>query len=227
MLSKIRNFFIILHLRYKYSPLKTKISTTKLGKNFSCGKYCLIGRDVTIRDNVKIGNFSYINSTDRPVIVESNVTIGSFCSIAPGVFIGPGQHYLELVTTHPIMYNPYYLSLMGSKKETKIIGLKDANIETKIGNDVWIGINSIIMPGVSIGNGAVIAAGSVVTKNVPEYSIVAGVPAKVIKYRFNDDLVTKLKDINYPFWEWSEDILEENFDILSDINKYINHNIRP
>lgn len=83
------------------------------------------------------------------------------------------------------------------------------------------------MPGVSIGNGAVIAAGSVVTKNVPEYSIVAGVPAKVIKYRFNDDLVAKLKDINYPFWEWSEDILEENFDILSDINKYINHNIRP
>ncbi|MDU5817958.1 MAG: hypothetical protein E6Z52_14550, partial [Staphylococcus sp.] len=64
-------------------------------------------------------------------------------------------------------------------------------------------------------------------KNVPEYSIVAGVPAKVIKYRFNDDLVTKLKDINYPFWEWSEDILEENFDILSDVNKYVNHNIRP
>lgn len=115
----------------------------------------------------------------------NNCKIGGFCSIADGVKIGVGMHPLNFISTHPVLYSadtifPYrllddsILSQLPSYFETK---------ETLIGNDVWIGTNSIVLDGVQIGDGAVIAAGSVVTKNVPDYAIVGGIPARIIKYR--------------------------------------------
>ena len=89
-----------------------------------------------------------------------------------------------------------------------------------IEDDVWIGSNSVILSGVKIGRGAVIGAGSIVTKNVPKYAIVAGNPAKVIKMRFNDEEISKLEKLKW--WEWSYDRIKENADFLKDnfiINK--------
>ena len=106
-----------------------------------------------------------------------------------------------------------------------VFGIKNDNIavskgEIVIEDDVWIGSNSVILSGVKIGRGAVIGAGSIVTKNVPKYAIVAGNPAKVIKMRFNDEEISKLEKLKW--WEWSYDRIKENADFLKDnfiINK--------
>ena len=110
-----------------------------------------------------------------------NTTIGNYCSIARNVSIGLGLHPLNLFSTSPIFYkrqNALLLDLISKDNEFKEYQ------PITIGNDVWIGANAIIMDGITIGNGAVIAAGAVVTKNVPAYAIMGGVPAKLIKYRF-------------------------------------------
>lgn len=96
----------------------------------------------------------------------------------------------------------------------------DKNIKTFIGNDVWIGTNVIITRGVKIGNGAVIAAGSVVTRDVEDYSIVGGIPAKVIKTRFPTLLLKDLDNCK-KIWELDLDTLEKNFDCLYDVSDYI------
>lgn len=206
--------------RIKYKKINTKIFTSNIGNNFSCGAYCLIGKNAFISDNVKIGNLSYINSSIGQVIIESNFNIGSFCSIASNVIIAPGNHYTSFVTTHPLLYDIYYSQLMGLDVTLECNGLIDKDVQTNIGNDVWIGMNSIIKRGVTIGDGAIVGAGSVVTKNVAPYSIVGGVPANLIKFRFDQeqlDALAKCKTI----WQLSPTELAENFSSLYDITEYI------
>jgi acetyltransferase-like isoleucine patch superfamily enzyme len=139
-------------------------------------------------ERVSVGNFTYglIDVTDwseLPVRLE----IGNFCSIAPGVkFILAGDHFIQNVSTFPFKAKFGLVSFEA---------LSNGSIVIK--DDVWICANSIILSGVTIGQGAVVAAGSVVSKDIPPYAIVAGVPAKVIKYRFSSDLITKLLTIDY------------------------------
>ncbi len=114
---------------------------------------------------------------------QTNLTIGSYCSIAPGVqFLLGGEHNLDTISTYP-----FNVKLFGIPREAGSKG----NIIIK--DDVWIGQNAIICSGVHIGQGAVIAAGAVVTKDVEPYAIVAGNPAKLIRYRFNENLRKKLE----------------------------------
>lgn len=141
-----------------------------------------------------IGKYTYIAGYAN----INNCTIGSFCSIADGVRVGVGIHPLNLISTHPALYSvktifPYKLI------DESIINSLPSHEESKrinIGNDVWIGTDSIILDGVSIGDGAVIAAGSVVTKDIPSFAVVGGVPARVIKYRAIPDMVD-----GKPWWE--------------------------
>lgn len=113
--------------------------------------------------------------------------IGDFCSIGPGVkFIVCSEHGYEGLSTYP-----FKVKFLGETMEA----LSKGDIVVK--DDVWIGLNSIILSGVTIGQGAIVAAGSVVTKDIPPYAIVAGNPAKVIKYRFSDDVVQKLEKFDY------------------------------
>jgi len=140
--------------------------------------------------NCSIKRYTYIG---RQSIIQ-NAAIGSFCSIASNVLIGLGNHPVDLFSTSPIFYR---------KKNTFKLSLVDEDYDFSeykpvfIGHDVWIGAKAMILDGVNIGDGVIVAANSVVTKDVPAYAIVAGVPAKVIKYRFSDEKIQKLKSLQW------------------------------
>lgn len=127
--------------------------------------------------------------------------IGSFCSIADGVVIGGAEHPVHWVSSSPV----FYLGRDSVKKKFSEFR-REPNKQTVIGHDVWIGERAIIKAGVNIGTGAVIGMGAVVTKDVHPYEIVGGVPAKRIKKRFDDELISKL--LNSKWWESDEKLLE-------------------
>ncbi len=154
-----------------------------------------------------IGKWSYGGLTVHARGVTTKLTMGAFCSIAPGVqvFLG-GGHRMEWVTTYP------FSSLWESGKH--ISGHPTTKGDVIIGNDVWIGMESIIMSGVNIGDGAVIGARSVVTKNVDPYTIVAGNPAKIIRKRFDEETISRL--LNIKWWEWEDDLIKNAIPFLLD-----------
>lgn len=155
-----------------------------------------------IINNSEIGSYTYLAKN----CLVQNAKIGKFCSIATDVLIGVGQHPTHLFSTSPLFYkrnNPLNFKLI--KNDIRF----DEYRPIDIGNDVWIGARSIIMDGVKIGHGAIVAANSVVTKDVPEYAIVAGIPAKVIKFRFDNE---KSSQILSSGW-WNNDLknIVDNF----------------
>lgn len=142
-------------------------------------KHSRIFANCTINHST-IGNYTYIGRNS--LIQHSN--IGNYCSIANEVMCGLGRHPLNLLSTSPLFYkrnNPLKIKIIKKDSEFK------EYLTINIGNDVWIGARAIILDGINIGNGAVIAAGAIVTKDIPAYAIVAGVPAKIIKYRSKQD----------------------------------------
>jgi acetyltransferase-like isoleucine patch superfamily enzyme len=151
--------------------------------------------NVKIRNNVKIGSFTYINSGTT---VFYGTSIGRYCSIGKNNEIGPVDHPLDWLSSSPIQYNikehfPHYLDFCDEFPQIKITRPSS----TTIGNDVWIGSLTVIKRGISIGDGAIIASGSVVIKDVPPYAIVGGVPGKVLKYRFDEETIKKLLELKW------------------------------
>ena len=211
MLKKI---MIKLYLNIKYNKIKSKIKSCKVSKDIVLGKNVTIGKKSIISRNVSIGDYSYINTQFGETYIDSNVQIGKYCSLAPNICIALGNHNISNVTTHPILYDNYYHFV--SENKPKI----DDNIKTIIGNDVWIGANSNIRRGIKIGNGAVIAMNSVVTKDVPDYAIVAGIPAKVIKYRFSKSNIDMLLD--FKWWDKDEKYIKNNIEKFYDIDDFAN-----
>lgn len=141
---------------------------------------------------------------------EAKVTIGKYCSIAPNFkVITGGIHPIDWVSSFP---HRIKLNMVG--KYTDGMPQTKGNIE--IGNEVWIGTNVTILSGVNIGHGAIILSGSVVTKNVEPYSIIGGVPAKILRKRFDDIQIKKLLEINW--WDWEEEKIRENVSLLSSPN---------
>ncbi len=172
--------------------------------------------------NHSIGHYTY--GVKSPLIL-SNTTgeksgalkIGKFCSIASGVTILlGGEHRLDWVTTYPFsrIFNKY-------KKLSEDSATKG---DVVIGNDVWIGMDVLVLSGVTIGDGAVVGAGSVVAKDVDPYAIVAGNPARLIRKRFDDDVIRKLLKIKW--WDWDAKRLNENmpFILSNDIKGFIERN---
>jgi len=136
---------------------------------------------------------------------DATLKIGRFCAIADGVTILlGGDHRVDWVTTYPLHI------LFGEKKSSP--GLLRSKGDVVIGNDVWIGRDALILSGVEIGNGAVVAARSVVTEDVVPYSIVAGNPARHIKFRFNKEVREDLTRIAW--WDWPLSRIEENLSLL-------------
>lgn len=150
--------------------------------------------------NSQIGKYTYVGSGSEIIYAE----IGKFCSIARDCKIGLATHTLKNISTCPIFTE----KINGTGYRWSNTTFKEEPAKVKIGNDVWIGTGAIVLGGVNIGNGAVIAAGAVVTKDVPEYAISAGVPAKVIKYRFDPEIIIKLGELNW--WDLSEEKLKSN-----------------
>ena len=152
---------------------------------------------VTLYNGVKIGRWSYINVG---TLVYRNVEIGRFCSIARDCEIGLGSKEVGALTTHDFIYHD---GLFPRSKEyssfPKIKREEEKHQKIIIGNDVWIGAKTIVMGGVTIGNGCVIGAGSIVTKDIPPYSVAVGVPAKVIKKRFSNNQIKALEELKW--WE--------------------------
>lgn len=164
--------------------------------------------------NIDIGDYSYISKNCD----ISNCKIGKFCSIAPGVRIGFGMHPTNYVSTSPIFYSNKNVFGYKLNSNSKFVEYK----KTVIGNDVWVGLNSIILDGVTIGDGAIIGAGSVVTKDVKPYTIVGGIPAKIIKDRFEDDLKNQLLESEW----WNKDLSEliKLNEKLNDISYFLENN---
>lgn len=163
--------------------------------------------------NSQFGDYSYTGSND--IIMHS--VIGKFCSISWGVTIGPGEHDYSKISSHDFLYNNF-CEIRPIERFPKYNRFEK---ECKIGNDVWIGANSTILRGVTIGDGAVVGANSLVNKNVPPYAIVAGVPARIIKYRFPVEIISELQELEW--WNLPIEIIKTNFDLFekSDISNAI------
>lgn len=154
--------------------------------------------------NIDIGLYSYgcFNFPDIPV----NTKIGKYCSFAPGIKIFNANHPPEYIFLHAFMYN----TTLGLVKKEPFVRTK-----LTIGNDVWIGANAIILPSVTnIGDGSVIGAGSIVTKNVPDFAIVVGNPAKIIKYRFSEKTRNLIKE--HSLYKISKNTLMKNINNFYD-----------
>ncbi len=161
-----------------------------------------VGRRNLIR-NSSFGVGSYTGTN----CVIKNTTIGNFCSIGWNVSIGGGNHNHRNVS----MYTDYWY------KRTFGVEFSDNRVNESakpvfIGNDVWVGSGATILSGIQIGDGAVVGAGAVVTKNVPPYAIVVGVPAKIIKYRFSEETIKALLTLKWWFWDFNKII--KNIDML-------------
>ncbi len=185
----VRSRFILFKNRKKFLRLGylTYVSNTKIGL------YNTFYSHVSI-NNSEIDDFVYVASGTTILRTQ----IGRFCSIGPNVKIGLGLHPTNFISTHPAFYS--------TQKQCQIT-FADKNYFKElgkiiIGNDVWIGANVLILDNVSIGDGAIIAAGAVVTKDVEPYSVVGGLPARLIRMRFKYDEIQCLMGIEW----WNRDI---------------------
>ena len=188
--------FYILKKKFKRSVLHYPIM---IDNNSKLGTNTVLFKNVKLH-KVKLGNFSYIQENSKIY----NCNIGSFCSIAPEVVIGLIDHPTNYTSTSPVFYDknqplPYFFNHLDEyQKYFK---------KTIIEHDCWIGQRVMIKAGVRIGVGSIIGAGSLITKDVEPYTIVGGVPGKVIRKRFKKNIIKKL--LKSKWWELSEDNLKK------------------
>lgn len=190
--------------------------TSLEGKNLICNNSVISGS--------KIGKCSYIGYDSY----IPNTMIGRYSSIASNVRVVAGNHPTRnYVSTHGAFYSKdFFVSYVEEQRYTEFSYVdQEERYYVQIGNDVWVGSNVLILNGVKIGNGAVIAAGAVVVNDVEPYSIVGGVPAKVIRKRFNDDDIRFLEELCW--WNWDEQMIIAYSDSFKDIrllkDKYSNN----
>jgi acetyltransferase-like isoleucine patch superfamily enzyme len=214
---------IIYKFIYKNSIIQSFIGFKK--KN-GFEDFLTIRKNVEIHGKVKIGAFTLIN---RYTVITGLVKkIGRFTSIGPNVYIGPANHNYNQTSSRGLPAVASFLELQLDNDLKERIKKEKAEVHkpTNIGHDVWLGGHSIILNGVNIGDGAVVAAHSVVTKDVPPYAIVAGIPAKIIKYRFDKDTIQKLIEIDFynkPLEEINK-LIRNNPKIMVDKEEFIEEN---
>lgn len=161
--------------------------------------------DGVVLIDTTVGDHTYFQKNSTVMVCD----IGKYCSIAMQAFIGLPQHEIDTVSSHPVFYlrdTPLarkYCKSNRSKPDRR----------TAVGHDVWIGHGALLMSGVRVGTGAIVGAGSVVTRDVPDYAIVGGAPAKIIRYRFDELLREQLLESKW--WEMSDEWLEAHVDLFS------------
>ena len=206
---------------------KMKIVRMQENKKIEKEKY-LLEKEKKNR-HTKIGKYSYGPLTENNhYLIKS---IGSFCSFADGVMV-VRNHPTNYISTHPFIYEA------GENDEVRIADYEDysnkkwffkgvkpkgyvkKNKRSCIGNDVWLGRNVIITNGADIGNGVIAGAGAVITKDIPDYAVVVGVPARIIRYRYNKSQIDALNRIKW--WDWSDELIRERYnDFYLQIDKFI------
>lgn len=197
-------------LLYYYSKFFKKILRGKCVINSQIHKTAKINSGATIVD-CTIGRYTYTCYDDEIV----NCEIGQFCSISDEVVIGGAEHPIEWVSTSPVFQNVKH---SGPKKRFSKHDFEGI-ARTHIGNDVWIGRRAIVKAGVNIGDGAVVGSGAVVTKDVPPYAIVAGMPAKVIKYRFDEDTIAQL--LKTKWWDMPDEKIEKHAGNFTNVHVFL------
>lgn len=194
-------------------------------KNSFISENCIIGNDTIViesnlEESISINRRNYLlkSSIGRNSYTGIGTSIrssevGRFCSISWNVSIGGGNHDHDHITTSPL----WRFDMMESKnidhKSNKELQNRFKELpDCVIGHDVWIATNAVILRNVKVGNGAVIGAGAVVTRDVEPYTIVAGVPAKPIRKRFDDQIIAALEEIQW--WDWPTDVIRQHVDLL-------------
>jgi len=167
-------------------------------RNATLGRFSEIKERVQFWDS-ELGDYSYVERHAEVIYAR----VGKFCAVASAARVNALEHPMARVSQHKITYRPneYFL---GAKLDKEFRESRRAKI-VETGHDVWIGHGAIVMPGVKIGHGAVVAAGAVVTKDVAPHAIVAGVPAKFLKWRFAPKLSERI--IALAWWDWDHDRL--------------------
>jgi len=168
----------------------TTVANCELGDYVSIGPNCVL-------TECELGSYTYTALGCR----ISTTRIGRFCSVGPELLCGFGDHPTHLLTSSPVFYST--LGQCGTTFATE--DAVEESTPIRIGNDVWIGARVFVRNGVTIGDGAIVAAGAVVVGDVPPYSVVGGVPAKVVRMRFDESTVEGLLDLRW--WDWDEDTL--------------------
>jgi phosphonate metabolism protein (transferase hexapeptide repeat family) len=174
------------------------VDPTASVSNCGLGRYTEVGARTKLLE-VDLGDYSYVvNDSDI-----AYATIGKFCSIAAMTRINPGNHPMERASQSHFTYraSTYF---PGEADDEAVFAWRRAHRVT-IGHDVWIGHGAIVLPGRSVGTGAIVAAGAIVTKDVPDYAIVAGNPARLIRNRFPEAVSERLRCLEW--WNWSHDQL--------------------
>jgi virginiamycin A acetyltransferase len=181
-------------------------------------------KNLITRPNIIVGDYTYYDDLEDPANFERNVIyhydfigdkliIGNFCAIASGVkfIMNGGSHEVAPLSTYPfgIFGHGWEQIMEGVDVKEKFPSKGD----TVVGHDVWIGLEATIMPGVRIGNGAIIATKAVVTKDVPDYAIVGGNPAQVIRRRFDDATIERLNRVAW--WNWNAEKISRHVRVIN------------
>jgi phosphonate metabolism protein (transferase hexapeptide repeat family) len=180
------------------AAFQPKIHPTADLKRCQLGRRVIVAERVVLRE-VDVGDYTYFERHAEAIYT----TVGKFCSIAANARINALEHPIERLTQHKVSYRPNeYFRNLGVDQDFRE---RRRARRVTIGHDVWIGHGAVIMPGVAIGNGAVVGANAVVTKDVAPFSIVAGVPARVLRPRFPADIAARIEALAW--WDWNDDRL--------------------
>lgn len=213
--------------------IKQLIHRNRIGNTCSFGKGTTIDSKAKFEGGNALANHSsFLNSSMGfgSYIAENsfikNTEIGRYCSIGNDVMTVAGNHPLnQIASISPMFYSTACQTGFTYVKREKFNDFKYIDEQKKIavviGNDVWIGARATLLEGINIGDGAVVAAGAVVTKNIPPYAIVGGVPAKIIRYRYDDETISKLLEIKW--WDKDQRWISEHVDLFEDVQRLIDN----